>query len=62
MSKTQPGAMLRIALRKAKEPGSEENQEELDALEQAMSDLDSATSAKDKAAAFRAALELAKSE
>jgi hypothetical protein len=55
--------MLRLALRKAKNPEkASEEKEELDALEQAMSDFESASNSADKAAAFRAALELAKSE
>jgi hypothetical protein len=57
-------SMLKLALRKItsdtdkKESSTEEPK--ADALEQAMSDFQNATSAADRAAAFRAALELAK--
>jgi hypothetical protein len=57
--------MLKLALRKITSDKSEnsddtEKEPKADALEQAMSDFQNATSAADRAAAFRAALELAK--
>lgn len=56
--------MLKLALRKITSDKSDSSDDEkepsADALEQAMSDFQNATSAKDRAAAFRAALELAK--
>jgi len=58
-------SMLKLALRKItsdssedKEEGAEENPDA--DLEQAMSDFQNATSTKEKVAAFKAALELAK--
>lgn len=57
-------SMLKLALRKITSDKSDSSDDEkepsADALEQAMSDFQNATSAKDRAAAFRAALELAK--
>jgi len=59
-------SMLKLALRKITSDSSEEKEEEgkeenPDAdLEQAMSDFQNATSTKEKVAAFKAALELAK--
>ena len=57
-------SMLKLALRKIKSEGQESSDEggekENSALEQAMSDFANAKSPKDQAAAFMAALELAK--
>ena len=56
-------SMLKLALRKItseKEDDDSEETSETDALEQAMADFQNATSPSDRAAAFRAALELAK--
>tara|TARA_R110002020_G_scaffold207256_3_gene412675 strand:+ start:14826 stop:14993 length:168 start_codon:yes stop_codon:yes gene_type:complete len=55
--------MLKLALRKltdSKEESNESEEKETDALEQAMSDFKNATTSGEQAAAFRAALELAK--
>jgi len=58
-------SMLKLALRKITsdkdEPDEDKKEENPDAaLEQAMADFQNATSASDRAAAFKAALELAK--
>ena len=58
-------SMLKLALRKITSDGDkpdegEEKEPSVDALEQAMNDFQNATSAKERAAAFKAALELAK--
>jgi len=59
-----PGSLLRIAIDKAidkaKETDPEETPDTPDALEQAMSDFQDATTPSEKAKIFRAALELAK--
>lgn len=66
MSEEKPTvSMLDLALRKIKKSkpeASEQSESEVssDALEQAMSDFRNATNAKEQAAAFCAALELAK--
>lgn len=61
---TKPNvSMLKLALRKltdSKEESNESEEKETDALEQAMSDFKNATTSGEQAAAFRAALELAK--
>ena len=60
-------SMLKLALRKitsddknTDEKESTSDESDTDALEQAMSDFQNATSPKERAAAFKAALELAK--
>ena len=61
----KPTSMLSLALRKIKGEKPSEEKEEVEKdnsaeLEQAMTDFQNATSASDRAAAFKAALELAK--
>ena len=57
-------SMLKLALRKItsddKDTDEKEEEPSVDALEQAMTDFQNATSAKERAAAFKAALELSK--
>lgn len=54
-------SMLRLALRNIK-VDDKSSEKAPDELEQAMSDFQSATTSTERAAAFRAAIELAKSE
>jgi len=54
-------SMLRLAVKQLKQSKPEKKEEtSVDALEQAMTDFQNATSSSERAAAFRAALELAK--